>query len=177
MSATEITIEAEVKQIFIDAGWATAPYMTVKACESGGSSWRRGTPNGMFSIDVWGARSPRATRSRDHMFRTTKTGAFAPATLTKIKEFAEYRLASDTAAKVAEQIREAAKKSNVVTAEQLREYAQAKTGSYYSSYTSQYGGYLTEDSGVAGKFKVCAGALLLNEDQARQYLDLIASFK
>ena len=63
-TATEVSIEAEVKQIFIDAGWATAPYMSVKACESGGSAWRCGKPNGMFNIDVWGARSPLNHRSR-----------------------------------------------------------------------------------------------------------------
>lgn len=173
---TERTIEEQVKQIFIDAGWATAPYMSVKACESGGSGWRKGTPNGMFSIDVWGARGTQV-RSRAHMFRTKKDGSFSAETLTKIKEFAEYRLASDTAQKAAEKVRTIAINDNAVTAEQLRDYAKSKTGSYYSSYTSTYGGYITEDSGVSGKVKVNVGNLVLDEAQAKQLFDLMSTFK
>jgi len=177
-TVTAVSIEAEVKQIFIDAGWATAPHMSVKACESGGSAWRRGKANGMFSIDVWGARNTVSGRNtREHMFRTKKDGSFTAETLTKIKEFADYRLAREVAQKAAEKVRTIAINDNAVTAEQLRDYAKSKTGSYYSSYTSTYGGYITEDSGVSGKVKVNVGNQILSADQAKQLFDLIASFK
>lgn len=180
-TVTEVSIEADVKQIFIDAGWATAPHMSVRACESGGSSWRRGVPTGMFSIDVWGARetygSSRGQQPRTHMFRTKKDGTFSAETLNKIKEFAVNRLAREVAQKAAEQVRTTAINDNTVTAAQLRDYAKVKTGSYYSSYTSQYGGYITEDSGVSGKVKVNVGNQILSADQAKQLFDLIASFK
>ena len=174
-TATEMTVEAEVKQIFLAAGWSSAPYMSVKACHTKGSRFSYGTPTGMFVIDVWGARAIGGnSRSRAHMFRTTKTGVVPTE---KIREWAEQRLASGIAAANVEKIRTEARASNAAIAETLREYAKAKTGDYYSSYSSTYGGYITEDSGVSGKVTINIGNKNLTEDQAKQLLDLIASFK
>ena len=172
-TATEMTVEAEVAKIFLAAGWNTAPYMSVKACHEKGGRFSYGKPTGMFVIDVWGARAINGN-SRAHMFRTTKAGVVPTE---KIREWAEQRLASGIAAANVEKIRTEARASNAAIAETLREYAKAKTGDYYSSYSSTYGGYITEDSGVSGKVTINIGNKNLTEDQAKQLLDLIASFK
>lgn len=175
-NAVERALEAQVKQIFVDAGWGDYLPMSIKACETGGTVWRRGMPTGMFSVDVWGARMP-VSRNREHMFRTKKDGSFSAETLTKIKEFAVRRIAIEVSQKAAEKARNVAINANAGVAEHLRRYAKEMTGSYYSDSVSQYGGYITEDSGVSGKVKVNVGNQILTSDQARKLFDLLATFK
>jgi len=169
MNPTEQTVDAEVVAILKGLGMA-CPMLSVKACYSGSSTWKRGYPNGMFSIDIWSLKRHGNYRDRGHMFRTNKAGVVPVA---KITEWAKGRLeAIDLAAK-AEKAQAKAAVSNEELAKRLRDLGNANTSKYFSSYKG--GTMISADSGVEGKVKINLGDLTVDEAQAEQLLSFMAT--
>ncbi len=173
---TEADVRKEVNDIITAAG-VTGAMFGVKAMESGNSMWKRGTPTGMFQIDLWGLRFNRNnSRDRSHMFRTKKDGTVP---VDKITEFVARSAAAQKAGAEALEKKAKATTNTADVHAAVVEHAKAlfPRRYWYTDWRSKDGNFITNDTSVDGTLAVNVGTMYLTGTQAVALLDLLASFK